>query len=536
MPRSSRPKEARNRRDAERRLARLLDGPHRTAIVAQLAPETLCRLIRHRGLDASVPLVASATPERLTAVLDLDLWRSPGPGLDEHLDTRRFGEWIEALVESDVEQAARVVASMDPDLVVAGLSRHLRVFDVAALLPPSRDDFEPVDPTPEALEREIGGYVLRARSTEAWDAIVRLLTTLAADHGGAFDALMRGCRRLSDSAPEVDGLDELLGTSDQLLYDLGVERDDRRGERGYLSAAEARAFLRMARRVPGGAEGANPIAAAYLRSTAASGTAPDPPMASGPGGPDGAAVSEAVRRVAELLDEAGVERPRPRGLLSGPAEDGPPLSRIRRLMEHLPDRDAGAYLARSRELAFLANAFLSGCSLQSRSLTPREARDAAVAVCNLGLERRGDPLADEFFVDHDLVSPFEAGWAVLFEDVSTYVSRTLLRTLAGLRPPDPDTRMALRRLSRELSAQCEAGTPWRAREALDPLAMLDTTVWASLVGLLDECPVVPAAMTAILERRSGPVSPTAFDFISTTRQIDAVHAFAAELPTRLRRD
>ena len=67
--------------------------------------------------------------------------------------------------------------------------------------------------------------------------------------------------------------------------------------------------------------------------------------------------------------------------------------------------------------------------------------------------------------------------------------------------------------------QRDAGTPWRARDALDVLAMLDMPAWVSVLGLLDECPVLPAAMTAILEGHTGAVSATAFEFISTTGQI-----------------
>jgi len=234
------------------------------------------------------------------------------------------------------------------------------------------------------------------------------------------------------------------------------------------------------------------------------------------------------------LDEVGTERPRPRARLAGPEGGDSRLSRILSLLEHVRDRDTDAYLTRSREVAFLANALLSGCSLQSRSMTPQEARDAALALCNLGLERRGDGLGESFLLEHDLLSPFETGWAALFQEVSLVVSRALLRALDELRPADPDTRIGLLQLERELRRQCDAGTPWRARNALEVLATLDTTVWASLLGLLDECPVIPAAMTAILERRVGAVSPTAFDFISTASQIDAVREFVIELPARLR--
>lgn len=547
MPRSPHPEDERDASDAEGRLARLLDEAPLAAVVPQLAPETLHRLIRHRGIEDSGALVASATPEQLTAVFDLDLWQALRPGLDEQLDARRFGEWIEALAAYDAEQAARVLAAIDANLVAAGLSRHVRVFDIAAVPPASMEDLESVaDPAPQGFDREIGGYALRAGRTDVWDAIVRVLTVLASDHPREFDIVMRGCRRLSDSPPEVDGLDELLWTPDQILYDLGAERDDRRRERGYLTPAEARAFLQMARQArharstPGPAT--NPVAAACFRDAEAAasalaaadpGVGIAPPTGSAVATVDGRAAAEAARRVAELLDKAGVGSSRPRALLAGPEERGAQLSRIRRLLVQVRERDTSAYLERSRELAFLANALVSGCSLQSRSLSPQEGRDAALAVCNLGLERNGEALADAFLADHDLVAPFETGWAVLFDEVSRFVSLALLRALENLRPADPETRLGLSRLARELSRQCEAGTPWKARGALEVVALLDAAVWASLLGLLDECPVIPAAMTASLECSAAAVSATTFDFISTTHQIDAVRAFAAELPARL---
>ena len=71
-------------------LARLLDAPHFARLVPHLAPETLHQLIRRSGLDACGELVASTTPEQLTSVLDLDLWRHAQPGRDEQFDADRF--------------------------------------------------------------------------------------------------------------------------------------------------------------------------------------------------------------------------------------------------------------------------------------------------------------------------------------------------------------------------------------------------------------------------------------------------------------
>ena len=97
------------------------------------------------------------------------------------------------------------------------------------------------------LECEVGGYLVRAIRPDAWDAIVALLLALDAAHPDCFHAVMRGCRRLSNSMPEVDGLDDLLMEPEQLLYDVAVDREHRRSQQGYSTPADARAFLQMAR-------------------------------------------------------------------------------------------------------------------------------------------------------------------------------------------------------------------------------------------------------------------------------------------------
>jgi hypothetical protein len=203
------------------------------------------------------------------------------------------------------------------------------------------------------------------------------------------------------------------------------------------------------------------------------------------------------------------------------------------------------YLERSRELAVLANVLVAGCSVQSRSFTPQEAADAAACICNLGLERwLGAPVAaidrdagvanyGALLGDHSLVEAFEVGWSVLHTDVSLFVADRLISVLANVHSVDVDVRHDLRTLRRALEKQREAGTPWLARNAADVLAILDTTAWISVLGLLDECPVVPAALTAVLEGRTTPVSPTAFTFISTAAEIGDVRVFMAMLPALL---
>jgi len=65
------------------------------------------------------------------------------------------------------------------------------------------------------------------------------------------------------------------------------------------------------------------------------------------------------------------------------------------------------------------------------------------------------------------------------------------------------------------------------RGRLDVIGMLDMPAWASVMGLLDECPVMPAALIATLDGRTGAVSATAFEFISTCSQLGRVREFMA---------
>ena len=175
-------------------------------------------------------------------------------------------------------------------------------------------------------------------------------------------------------------------------------------------------------------------------------------------------VHESIEAVIELLTEAGVVPERPRARLD--AADGEPqaarLTRLRPLMEYVRDTDGTAYFSRSRELAFLANALLTGCSVQSRQFTPQEASDAAASICNLGLEYWPAPNtvpADSFLIDHDLVTAFEAGWSVLHQDVSVAVAQQLIAMLEDLHCVDPDIQRGLVSLRRTLVQQRDAGTP-----------------------------------------------------------------------------
>jgi hypothetical protein len=167
-----------------------------------------------------------------------------------------------------------------------------------------------------------------------------------------------------------------------------------------------------------------------------------------------------------------------------------------------------------------------------------------VSTCNLGLEHWSDrwpppasghavitAIPDDFLARHDLVTAFEIGWSILHDEVSLAVVDRLLATIEALRCSDRDVLLALHALARQVHAHRD--TPWLASDALDVIAILDMPAWTSLIGLFGECPVLPEALTATVEGRTGAIDAKAFDFIATKAQLDVIRTFLMRLPDLL---
>jgi hypothetical protein len=483
--------------------------------------------------------VALATPGQLAAVFDLDLWLPAAPGLDEQFNADRFVLWLEVMMEAGAPLAAQKLTEINVDLAAAALAQHVRVFDAATIspsAPPDGEEMPDAGPPGDGLSCDVGRYVIVARRTGSWDAIVGMLTCLDAEHPGYFHRVMSGCRKLTNAGFEIDGCDDLLSDREQIGFDLAFDREQRRERQGYVTPAQARAFLKMSRQVRRGhgtAPPANPVARAHFRGIEwtttpdAAGGARSLPAASGaPSAPQDSA--DAVTAIVDVLLDAGIVPQTPRALLGGPQSRAPRLERIRAYLQSAGERDPAGFSMRSQELAFLANTIASGCSIQARALTPQEASDAAVATCNLGLEN----WPPHWVPANDLIGVFQVGWTILHEEVCMHTAERLIAVLTDLRCGDGETQAGLDELRIEMTKHCRAGAPWRGRDAMDVMAILDTPAWASLLGLIDEHPVMHAGISQ--GSRTREISATAFEFISENRQIAAIHDFMRLLPETLR--
>jgi hypothetical protein len=505
-------------------LARITHHPQLARVVPLLPPEVLHAMVTHYGLHDCGELLALATPEQLSAVFDLDLWRAAHAGGDEQFDTARFCEWLETLVDVGSEIAAAKLASLDVTLVVAGLLPNIKVFDPAVLSP---DD-------ERGIHAEIGGYVVVARRTDWWDAIVDLLIALAEQHRDSFQRVMRTCRRLTNSGWERDGLDNLLLDRQQAGFDLSVNREQRRDRQGFLAPEQARAFLDVARTRALAADSsrADPLFVAYQRSLVTTNDAERRPAAVSAGAADQPAdLTSATADVLDALRSDGVLVDAPRALLlSGPAGPSPINPAFTRYLQLFVDTDE-RWNSRIEELGFLSNALMAGCSVQGRSFTRREAGDAVAATCNLGLDFW--PMDWTAAETHDLITIFRAGWSILHRDVLMAVAGQLLAALDQIRTSDRDLQLELTALKRQLRSQTEAGTPWQARTRLDALATFDLPAWAALTALLAECPVMLANVSARGDSSVHTVNPSEFRFIARVADIVSVHGFLVSLPELL---
>jgi uncharacterized protein DUF6178 len=487
-------------------LDRLLDAPDPTLAVQRLEPRILHQLIRTCGLEDCGQIVALATPEQLMQVFDEDLWRSEKAGKEDQFDPDRFGLWLEVLVDAGVEVAAQKLAQLDFDFVTAAISRHIFVLGAGSMVS-GRDVDE------WGVDAEIGGYRIIARRSEGWDALTAVLVCLEDDHQEFFQTLMKRCFLLSTDYVEDNGiLYDVLAPEEQIMSDVAFDRERRREEQGYVTPAQAVAFLESSRHL-----GQDRVRQ-WHHST--------------------------LSYFRERGDQApasagGWTPPSPDRLLPGQTAGDRPLAALTAQLRFVHEHDEVAYAKRVEELGYLANVLMAGCSFDSRRLSPIEASEAVAAVCNLGLEswwgvdERREPLPQAFLAGQDLVAVFRIGWSVIYEQVCLQTARRLVRVLSDLACDDAEVQEQIADLAALLKRQIAAGTPWRARDSLDVIAILDTPTWSTLLGLVDECPVVPKQIGKPADATPPLRVASDVEFISENRQVSWVREFLEFLPSRL---
>lgn len=494
-------------------VARILEQPEVVSMVRALEPRALARLIDHVGLEDSGELVALATTEQLGRVFDEDLWRSARPGEDESFDPDRFGLWLEVMLEAGEDFVAEKLAGLPEELVLLGLGRHVLVIDLDELAIEMSDAGAHGDRIEKALDAslcvEFDQYRVIARVHDGWDAIVGVLHALDARAPELFRSLLeRLCRTSSDFIEASGGLYDVLTLEQMLESDAAAEREDRRAREGFIAPSAAASFLRLARTTPleeiVARRAADPVTYAYFRDL-------EPQATQAKLRAEPAHATELLR----LLDEAHeLEAPRP--ALPAPAtKNGEPL--FQQALALLRMSDPEAYDRRMQELAYLANVLVAGCTYGDRRFRPLEAAEAAVAVCNLGLEHLAptQQSAAALLAHERADKLFRIGWKLLdplLLEAVEKITGLLERRAQSVR----SSRLA--RTTADARAVAASAKPWRVRRFLAELTdVLDDTTRDRLDALLRELPLLAGEPGA--ER----------SFFATIEQLEAARSFLRQL-------
>ncbi|MGO8994156.1 MAG: DUF6178 family protein [Polyangiaceae bacterium] len=411
-------------------LARILETPGLAAGVQALPAPALAKLIDAIGLEDAGEIVAFASPSQLAEVFDEDLWRSDRPGGDERFDGDRFRLWLEVMMEAGDAFVAERLASLPEDLVTLALHGQLLVLDVDETLAEMRgvddDEGKAIEKAlSNRLSEDVDQYQIVARRHEGWDTVLAAVLALDRDHHALLARILEHlCAMTAEDVDREGGLYSVLTSEEMLEVDVAADREDRRAEAGYVAPSDARAFLKLAKQplteLP---TEHDPVTRAYFRGLARSAEGapsrkvesrqnaePSPDIHAAAG--VHVASAEDPSALARVLLEAGVVTGPARAtplLGAGPRAPHEPL--LIRAMRTLAETDAGAFAARTEEIAYLANVLVAGATVEGRRYRPAEAVQKAIEVCSRGLEiaaKGGD--AVEILRRHPAEGVFRMGW------------------------------------------------------------------------------------------------------------------------------
>lgn len=380
-------------------LLRILERPALVAAVRELPGAVLGKLIDRIGLEDAGELVALATTAQLERVFDDDLWRAERAGGDETFRPERFALWLRVMLDGGDPLLVQRLCELPRELLALAVHRLVLVFDMDVLA----EQLAPGDEEAEELARALETSVVEeweefrviARDPDVWDDVWGALLSLDRDHHDRLRTILEECCAMStEYISGQDGLFQVLTAEEMLDSDVAAARDDRRVAEGFISPADARAFLELARR-GGGSDARDPITRAYFRDLEQRPEPKrEPPETRKTGAPlnrgTALAADADVRDLAALLQEAEVIAP-PSAQLLAALTDGSaakphlvaPL--FEQAMNDLRQRDPALFSERTRELGYLVNVWIAGGAHEGRRPRPVEALEMVLKTCEAGV-------------------------------------------------------------------------------------------------------------------------------------------------------
>jgi Family of unknown function (DUF6178) len=420
-----------------RSLRNIVDNPALPAVLGHMQPKTLARLIDRIGLNDAAEIMALVPARNLLRAMDEAVWKSPRAGVSQEFDPAEFVRWLQVWLEVDVLFVAERLAAINDEYLAMCLSSVLLVDGSSSsgfagnMAEYTMDGHAPDEPgytdCPKADCYAIyGRFLVRPPFEDDWEIIRAALDALwrhAPDHLLHVLGSMASSESMLDSA----------GRRTSLNFDVAFERERHLERRGYVSQTGARAFLASisiattqellmmsvydneTHRFLAGIENHDTDQHPVENVTAIDGAGDEllqtPNEARGPASTP--ASQDQIRSLSRLLENEAIAEPkRFKSLPSNRHEQTRAV--LAELLHRLEAENQEAFQQRTRELAYLATVLMAGSSLEGRPFTGGDARDAAFATCNLGVEfihsRQAVLKLDR---EPGLIRLFSIGWQLL---------------------------------------------------------------------------------------------------------------------------
>jgi hypothetical protein len=386
-------------------LRNIVDNPALPAVLVHMQPKTLARLVDRIGLNDAAEIMALIPTRNLLRALDEALWKSPALGASPVFDPAEFISWLQVWNEVGESFVAERLAAFNDEYLAMCLSSILLV-DSGSNLGFDGDTSEmAVDgqaqeggytESPQSeCHATYGHFLLRPAFEDDWEIIRAALDAL---WGHAPDRLLHVLGTLASSESMLNS----AGRRTSLNLDVAFERERHLERRGYVSQAGARAFLASisittaqelmmmsaydneTHRFLAGIENLDTSQHPIEKATA--GGAYDDlqiqsearELASTP------ASQEQIRALRQLLENEAIAEPR--RFESLPSNQHERRAALAELLHRLEGENQESFQQRTRELAYLATVLMAASSLEGQPFSGGDARDAAFATCNLGVE------------------------------------------------------------------------------------------------------------------------------------------------------
>ncbi|WP_028582681.1 DUF6178 family protein [Desulfogranum japonicum] len=406
----------------------LIEDSRLVELIQALDGEQLLQVIDHVGVEDAGDFMLLASPTQLTQIFDNVFWKNSKPGGREQFDPHQFALWLEIAWEHSADTAKKIINDIDDELLTLGLAENLIVIDHESFLlrmQNSARSFED-DLLDKLLDSdrlmEWSNYFIIPRTGTSWDAIIAILVDIDNEDSDRVNRMLETINHISTEYIQDNGeLYQVLTSCEMLESDLAAAREGRREKQGYVSPESAVAFLQQAQITTLDElisspkydyltscyfAAFSPTERAQMRSKTSRTGVLEYISNSFPG--TGYQFSDTAKKVSLGIEKLPME-----------PEKKTPQADITSALQLIKREEPQNFNKYIYELNYLANVLIAGDISTNRQLTPVEAAERTIQVCQAGVLHILDSgqkihphsIKQQIF-NNGLVKLFRIGWNI----------------------------------------------------------------------------------------------------------------------------